>query len=126
MIMVPTTQASTSNPTGTKLRRPRSSVLLASAAGIGLALVLAGPGAYNQLGAGTTAAHAAEAAQPAPNFADLVAKVKPAVISVRVKMAQTASTTGMGENEDNNVSPLQPGLPFERFFRQFEFRGTPG
>jgi serine protease Do len=113
---------------GTKRHAPRRSVLLASAAGIGLALV-AGPGAYNHFSTWTAPAQAAEAAQSAPSFADLVAKVKPAVISVRVQMDENASKTTLGLNGQNgnqDQDSLQPGSPFDRFFRQFQFRGMPG
>ena len=58
---------------------------------------------------------AAEAAPHPAGFADLVAKVKPAVISVRVKIERGADTTGMGQN----IQPFQPGSPLEKFFRQF-------
>jgi serine protease Do len=51
------------------------------------------------------------------DFADLIAKVKPAVISVRVKIDQSAQNSNFDDNE--NAAPLQPGSPMERFFRQF-------
>ena len=50
----------------------------------------------------TSSAHAAETAQNAPGFADLVAKVKPAVISVRVKIDSDAENGGMVQNERMN------------------------
>jgi len=105
-------------------RKPLSArrvVLLASAACLGAA-ALAGP-TYHELNFGHWAppAQAAESAQNQPGFADLVAKVKPAVISVRVKLDQTSSTTGMGEDE--NAVPGESGSPLEKFFRQF---GAPG
>ena len=50
-------------------------------------------------------------------FADIVERVKPSVISVRVKINEkTASKDDGGNNED---SPFQPGSPMERFFRRF-------
>jgi serine protease Do len=53
------------------------------------------------------------AKMPAPvGFADIVAKVKPAVISVRVKVDGGSATTGSG-----NVQDLPPGL--REFFRRF-------
>ena len=55
--------------------------------------------------------------QPTSGFADLVAKVKPAVISVRVKIEQSTETNGMGQSEGNN--PFPPGSPMEKFFQQF-------
>src|SRR5689334_25311544 len=95
----------------------RRIALLASVAAVGGALLLGGPGGFDRMNlAGMTApAHAAEAAQRPAGFADLVAKVKPAVISVRVKIESTAETTGSG---GSNI-PLQPGGPLDRFFQQF-------
>lgn len=46
-------------------------------------------------------------------FADIVERVKPSVISVRVKAAEKPTA----ENSDD--SPLPPGSPMERFFRRF-------
>ncbi len=68
----------------------------------------------------TSSARAAETAQQHPaGFADLVAKVKPAVISVRVKMDASAEMTGATRSDDDNATPLQPGSPMEKFFQQF-------
>jgi len=47
-------------------------------------------------------------------FADIVAKVKPAVISVRVKIDRPAAP-GLSDDE----IPFPPGSPFERFFKRF-------
>ena len=69
----------------------------------------------------TTPAHAQvdkqvkQVAQPI-GFADIVERVKPSVISVRVKMTEKASKDETGNNED---SPFQPGSPMERFFKRF-------
>jgi serine protease Do len=54
-------------------------------------------------------------AQPV-GFADIVERVKPSVISVKVNIEQKLS-----KNDDNNNddSPFQPGSPMERFFRRF-------
>jgi len=98
----------------------RRFVLLASVAGVGAALLLGGPHETTLPGL-TPPAHAADAVRRPSGFADLVAKVKPAVISVRVKMDRTAETTGMGDDGD---SPVQPGeAPLQKFFKQF---GNPG
>ena len=118
-----------SNRSSTKGRvlSARRLTLLASAAGMGVALLVAGPAGYRQLNgpALTTSAQAAERTQRATGFADLVEKVKPAVISVRVKVEQTAATPSMNQRDDDSVSPLQPGTPFEKFFRQFGFGDLP-
>jgi serine protease Do len=47
-------------------------------------------------------------------FADIVEKVKPAVISVRVKM-ERQTNSGLSNDE----LPFPPGSPFDRFFRRF-------
>ncbi len=52
-------------------------------------------------------------------FADVVAKVKPAVISVRVSIGGQAQTSSLNSDE----LPFPKGSPMERFFRQFG--GTP-
>lgn len=102
----------------------RRVVLLASAAVIGIAAIAFGPTAYRRFDVGNWgwSAHAAESAQQQPGFADLVSKVKPAVISVRVRISEPDSTTGMGH--DNGLR-LQPGSPLEKFFEQFGFPNGP-
>lgn len=100
----------------------RRLALLASAAGLGAVLVFAGADvrfgpALSGLG---TPAHAQSAQRPA-GFADIVEKVKPAVISVRVKMNAGPETSGFNE-EDN---PFGPNSPFRFFFRRFG-QETPG
>ena len=65
----------------------RRLVLLATVAGLGVASATIGPNALRQAGLTTyAAANAAEIAGRPAGFADLVEKVKPAVISVRVKV----------------------------------------
>jgi serine protease Do len=95
----------------------RRFALLASVAAIGAGLLIGGP---NGIAATSQPVQASETAHPA-GFADLVAKVKPAVISVRVKIERTAETTGSGEG---NVIPFgQNGAPMDKFFEQFGFGG---
>src|SRR5262249_61274507 len=59
-------------------------------------------------------ADAAENAQRPVGFADLVEKVKPAVISVRVKMDAGAKMMGF-----EGDLPFPPNSQMERFFRRF-------
>src|SRR5271167_4702484 len=72
----------------------RRLALMGSVAVLGIAVLAGGPGGYVQ---GTpqafaTTAHAAAAAEEKPaGFADIVEKVTPAVISVRVKIDQDAN-----------------------------------
>jgi serine protease Do len=94
----------------------RRRVLLASVAGLGMTVLLAGPGGYypSSLAAWNSSAQATEAVQqPFSNFADLVAKVKPAVISVRVKF------------DDAGAAALQEGSSLDKFFGQFGFEKMP-
>jgi serine protease Do len=107
----------------------RRLVLLASAAGIGAALLLAGPNSNWPGAFGTPAAHAADSVVQQPvdhpaGFADLVTKVKPAVISVRVKIPASAAPAMMQEdsqndNDDQRQIPAEPGSPLDKFFQQF-------
>ncbi len=94
----------------------RRVTLMASVAGVGLAVLLAGPGAFHTMStpAWTGSALAAETMLQSTGFADIVAKVKPAVISVRVRLdaEKTASL-------DDNDGRTPQGAPFDRFFRQF-------
>jgi serine protease Do len=109
-----------------KLLTPRRLTLLASAAGLGVAMLVAGPGAHSSfLGAWASHAVAADATIQHPaSFANLVAKVKPAVISVRVKIDdQMAKNTSM--NGDDQEIPFAPGSPMEKFFQQFGFQNMP-
>src|ERR1700686_2011468 len=89
----------TPDPLNTK-RKPltaRRLTLMASVAALGIMALAAGPAShqFNQFThyAGVTSAQAAESAQAPAGFADLVAKVKPAVISVRVQMSDSGAAT---------------------------------
>src|SRR4051812_8383349 len=77
-----------------KMLSSRRLTLLGSAAVLGVTLLAAGAGGYRQPHSLvlSTSAYGAEAQRPA-GFADLVAKVKPAVISVRVKMQDSNDAT---------------------------------
>jgi serine protease Do len=105
----------------------RRLTLLCSAAVLGSALAVGGPLGYGRL------AGSAFAATPAPvtvngagqtGFADLVAKVKPAVISVRVRLDQGVEADGP-ETNDQDSTPFMPGSPFEKFFRRYGFENGP-
>ena len=48
-------------------------------------------------------------------FADIVEKVKPAVISVRVKMRTEAQPSASSDDEN----PFPKGSPMEKFFKRF-------
>ena len=50
-------------------------------------------------------------------FADIVERVKPSVISVKIKIADKSAKDDSANTDDD--SPFQPGSPMERFFRRF-------
>src|ERR1700688_3308802 len=56
-------------------------------------------------------------AQPV-GFADIVERVKPSVISVKVNINEKVAAKDDSANKDED-SPFQPGSPMERFFRRF-------
>ncbi len=100
--------------------------LLASVAGLAVVVIVGGPKMYHAIDlAPVSAAHAAVAEHAPVGFADLVAKVKPAVMSVRVRIERPANTNGMSWNEGDNGNPFPPGSPMEKFFQQFGFPGMP-
>jgi serine protease Do len=115
-------QDNPSHPAPRKVLAARRLTLLASVAGLGIAVLLGGPSYRSPLPAWTPSAQAAETtAQHPAGFADLVAKVKPAVISVRVKIDR-ANAMSMNENNGNG----NDRTPFDQFFRQFGLPNSPG
>jgi serine protease Do len=110
-----------SNPSGPGQRgriSPRRIALMGSVAAVAVAVLIGGPSGFRQvsLPAWSNQVHAAETTLQHPaDFADLIAKVKPAVVSVRVKMDQPIQSS----SSDENANPMQPGSPMEKFFRQF-------
>src|SRR5258706_11624786 len=94
----------------------RRIVLLAPVAGLGPGVLLADSGLPPHSSGGALFAPAyaqGQNAQQPAGFADIVEKVKPAVISVKVKI--NAGGDNLAASEDN---PLK-GTPFEDFFRRF-------
>jgi len=106
---------------GARRSTARRFALLASVAAIGAGLLIGGPSGIASFAATSQPVQASATPRPA-GFADLVAKVKPAVISVRVKIAQAAETTGSG---GGNVVPFGQGAPLDKFFQQFGFGDAP-
>ena len=58
------------------------------------------------------------------SFADVVEHVRNAVVSVKVKMTESADNAEEGEGEAPQLPQLKPGDPLERFFKQFGDRGN--
>src|SRR3954454_4207345 len=93
----------------------RRFVLLASAAVLGTGVLFSGAEFAARPHATFLASPAyAQTAQRPVGFADIVEKVKPSVISVRVKVDGGARTMSF-----DGDSPFPPGSPMERFFRPF-------
>jgi len=91
----------------------RRLILLATVANLGIAAVVVGSSPQSIVRIASTA-DAAESAQRPVGFADLVEKVKPAVISVRVKMDAGAKTMSF-----EGDLPFPPNSQIEQFFRRF-------
>jgi serine protease Do len=89
----------------------------------GLGVAIYGFGSSGPVDVFTTSAHAqvnnevSKVAQPV-GFADIVERVKPSVISVKVNINEKVAKNDSGDNNDD-ASPFQPGSPMERFFRRF-------
>jgi serine protease Do len=81
----------------------RRLLLLASVAATAITVVAFGPSSYVSSGFASfiTPARAATASQSPTGFADIVAKVKPAVISVRVKVDETEKLASMSDNDES-------------------------
>ncbi len=96
-------------------------ILLASAGVLSATMLFAGAGGHLPISilSSVSSARAADSTVTHPaSFADLVAKVKPAVVSVRVKIDESAKMTGLDQNNQDNT-PFTPGSPMDKFFQQF-------
>jgi serine protease Do len=100
----------------------RIALLATTIASLGAAALIVGPGfnpsAGYQAALAQNLSEQAQKLQAPVGFADIVAKVKPAVISVRVKVDNGSATTGFGNNPD-----VPPGL--REFFRRFGMPDLP-
>jgi serine protease Do len=121
---------SNGSPLRRKLSARRKALLATTVAGLGAAVLLAAPGVtpkHDLFGASAQAQNLSEKAQQLSQkpvgFADIVEHVKPAVISVRVKMERSANSNLKDNDDDSN--PFPPGSPFERFFRRFGMPNVP-
>ena len=119
------TQGTSPNSAKPKVLTARRLTLLASVGAVGAAMLFSGLPSYPTATAtfGTPTASAAETTMAHPvGFADIVAKVKPAVISVRVKIPASAEPALLQQNRDDDDQdqiPAQPGSPLDKFMQQF-------
>jgi serine protease Do len=104
----------------------RVALLATTAASLAAATFVFSPNSYapSALADAAQAQNLTEKVQQLPQrpvgFADIVEKVKPAVISVRVKIDQPSQPS----LSDDDL-PFPPGSPFERFFKRFGAPGNP-
>src|SRR4051794_12461171 len=109
-----------------RLLPARRLAMLGGVAGLGAAVLFTAPGFVPQgsLPGAAYAQNLTEQARKLPQpigFADIVEKVKPAVISVRVRVENNPR---LSLNRDN---PFPQGSPMDRFFRRFgQPDGIPG
>ena len=99
----------------------RRLTLLTTVGAVAAAVLLAGPGGWRS-GIGMPASAAESMLQHPAGFADIVAKVKPAVICVRVKIPASAEPSLFEQNRDDEEDdqiPAPSGSPFDKFLRQF-------
>jgi serine protease Do len=100
---------------GRSLFSARKLALTASVvAGLGVAAYGFGsPSAPSNVFATPAHAEISKASQPV-GFADIVAQVKPSVISVKVNINEKVA-----KDDNDDDTPFPPGSPMERFFRHF-------
>ncbi|MES2195891.1 MAG: Do family serine endopeptidase [Pseudomonadota bacterium] len=105
-----------------RLFSARKFALMASVvAGLGVAVYGFSP-SHGPVDVFTSAAHAqvnteVRKVEKPIGFADIVERVKPSVISVKVNIAEKLASKD--DNSNNDDSPFQPGSPMERFFKRF-------
>ena len=111
-------------------RQPRRSLLsarkfaLMASVVAGLGVAVYGFGASNgpvnlfSTPAQAQVANEVRKVQQPVGFADIVERVKPSVISVKVNINEKVAK-GDDNNNDDDAQPFQPGSPMERFFRRF-------
>ena len=105
----------------------RMALLTTTIASLGAAVLMFSPwlSSPDIFGSAAQAQNLTEKVQQLPQrpvgFADIVERVKPAVISVRVKIDRSSDSS----LSDDDL-PFPPGSPFERFFKRFGMPNTLG
>jgi serine protease Do len=114
-------------PARPSLSARRVALMATTIAGFAAAVALVAPAFSPQAGMFGTVAHAQnltdkvqQLSQRPVGFADIVEKVKPSVMSVRVKMERSAAP-----DQNDQELPFPPGSPFERFFKRFGAPNAP-
>jgi serine protease Do len=99
---------------GSRISARRLVLLGTTILSLGAAAAIVAPNANMSTALAQNVTNQAQTVARPVGFADVVEKVKPAVISVRVK-----KDAGAQLSSDDGESPFGPGSPFERFFRRF-------
>ncbi|TPW31947.1 DegQ family serine endoprotease [Pararhizobium mangrovi] len=111
-----------------KVTRRHKAFALAGVTAVALPLaltpVLSSGSAHAQTNTGNQATQSTQSntANQAPvgSFAPIVAKVKPAVVTVTTEInGNNASDSDDDDDQDQGMTPFEPGSPMDRFFRQF-------
>src|ERR1700716_3097964 len=113
----PRPDALSSPPLIMRRRREIRAVLLGTVAA--LALVCMNDGGFGQTPAAALQSQVSPVVSPV-SFADVVDKVRGAVVSVKVKTTETAASS-----DELEIPHIAPGDPLERFFKHFGEKGTP-
>ena len=116
-----------SSPSRCAASRPLRQLLLGAAAALTLSGSLGATAVLSPAYAQSVSQSPTQEAVPVtvpgsiPSFADVIDRVKGAVVSVRVRVGDANE-----DSESTGMPGLQPGDPLERFFRRFGENGAPG
>jgi serine protease Do len=108
----------TNRKAGGRLSARRLALLGTTILGLGAAAVVVGPVYSPNFALAQNVSQQAQSVARPVGFADIVDTIKPAVISVRVKINNDGP-----QLSDDSDNPFPPGSPMERFFRRFGGQG---
>ncbi len=106
-----------------RLYRRRRQALLAGAAGLAMAAAAASNFILPAQSLADPVPAASQTFQGPPSFADVIQKVTPAVVSVRVRMRESLQNMGFNGDSGTGSQPFDPFWPFFRKFRNREQGG---
>jgi serine protease Do len=101
-------------PVGANGRKLRKALLGATATAVFASALVGNFGVGNSVFAAPSAIEAPAPSTVPASFAEVVERVRPAVVSVKVKATETAES-----DDESDMPQFTPGDPLERFFRRF-------
>jgi serine protease Do len=104
-----------------RLSLRRLALLGTTVLGIGAAAIVVAPSISPNFALAQNVTQQAQSVARPTGFADIVDTIKPAVISVRVKI--NSNSEQRLSSDDSEANPFAPGSPMERFFRRFGGQG---